>query len=454
MARQIGWFDRARSAFRLADEGKFRSAEQKQKQALRRAEKKGGKDLLYALQTTGFFYWHNNRFEKAIPAFERCLALSLESKIAEAPEYAENSAAGVAMSYNSKGELELARDFYKKALSLARTAKKAESIARYNVLVGATSVRLNDYKTAIKNYEEALASDQLDEEFRRQTEELLVMAYGSRKLYAKRDLLRKKLITEDINSFLTPSRTRELPNEVSLPQNYGGDTVSNFLLQAELSTLATFAQKKSLFEKLTQKEVQFRVMHKAVTNFIATHLNAKYPNTPVEDLQPSDEDWLEVYFFQQSHSSYLAAIRLAASGQIPQAQMVLRGCLENAMYAYLVFRRNQDKETWLNRAADPDKVRDRFSVTNIWRIMEHHDSKLRERLQAFYDRTIDEGAHPNVNAMKRHSYHEHKFKRIQFSLNYLHPDEIDRCLGELLEAVECALDVFDVIFDSASFELR
>ena len=45
-------------------------------------------------------------------------------------------------------------------------------------------------------------------------------------------------------------------------------------------------------------------------------------------------DWFVALFLLRAHSSYLGGAQLALAGQLPEAYTLLRGCLENALYAF------------------------------------------------------------------------------------------------------------------------
>jgi hypothetical protein len=449
MGKRLQSSDHIRTAFRLAEDGKYRIAERKQRQALRAARRTGGRDLVWALYAAGVFFRKHKRLENAIQALSECWELASQAQFDDAIEIAENSASLRAMCCADNGDLGTAKSWYLRARSAAEAGGKCANIARLDLLLAAYDVQLKNVKSAVKRYEQALLCDEIEPQHRRMAEELLVILYGRRKQPEKREALRAKLIQQSIGDFISQPRTAKVPDKMAHPAGFGTDTLSDFLFAAEMSTLATYEQKESLFRRLVEKDAHFRVMGRAVMNFVSNQFNKQYPQLAVHEIQPTDADWLEVYFFQQCHSSYLAAVRLAASGQNPPAQMVLRGCLENAMYAYLVFRRPQDKHVWLNRASEPETVRDRFTASQVWKQMDHHDPQLRKRIEPLYDRTIDEGAHPNVNAMKRHFSHEHNFKRFQATLSYLDPPNIEHSLNEVLEVVEGALVIFDLVFDSA-----
>ncbi|HEY9789649.1 MAG TPA: tetratricopeptide repeat protein [Candidatus Obscuribacterales bacterium] len=448
MSNKPGWLDRLQEGNRLAESGNYDEGEKKVLDALKRAEKLDAEQRLRALQGTGLFYYKFKQFDPAIEMLERAEKLAQATATPFAVGVRPQLLAGIAMALKDRGDFIPAEHYYSQALDLAEKAKDKFWIGAYSLLVATMAFKRKAYKDAIKAYEYALNSGALDALETRRTQVILMFLYGERKQYEKRNTLRKTLIQQNIALLSSQLKKKPLPDKIPVPPDWGADPISDFVVHGDQNTFWAFGN-KPLQKQLIDRHAHFVVMHESVKTFVAMNLNEKYPDVAVADLQPTDEDWLETYFFQQCHSSFLGAVRLAMTGQIPQAQMVLRGCLEASMYAYMVFRSPADKAVWLDRATDAEKVKEQFSVNRIWRTMEHHDKALKARLKPLYDRTIDEGAHPNVNAMKKNAFYKHADGQMVFSLSFLNPPEIENGLKEIIEGVDMALETFDLIFDSA-----
>jgi hypothetical protein len=71
------------------------------------------------------------------------------------------------------------------------------------------------------------------------------------------------------------------------------------------------------------------------------------------------------FFLPRSHASHLGAVRLVLSGQLPESYMLLRGCLENALYGFYISGRPGIFEIWLRRHDDEqskDRVKNQFQI--------------------------------------------------------------------------------------------
>jgi len=110
---------------------------------------------------------------------------------------------------------------------------------------------------------------------------------------------------------------------------------------------------------------------------------------------------LLIMFLARTHSAFVASIRLAASGQGPETFMVLRGAIENALYAIHI---KHDPEAfdrgnaWLGRhigIREGSRTRQEFTIANVKESLRRTDEELHRTCQALYDRCLDLGAHPN-----------------------------------------------------------
>ncbi len=104
----------------------------------------------------------------------------------------------------------------------------------------------------------------------------------------------------------------------------------------------------------------------------------------------------------RSFSSFRAAAQLALSGQLPEAYMVMRGCLEHSLYANYMDANPSSWAVWSKRGAD-DAARKlcakTFSGRNLFDALRHRVPPLGEMAGALYERAIEFGAHPNEMAI-------------------------------------------------------
>ena len=61
--------------------------------------------------------------------------------------------------------------------------------------------------------------------------------------------------------------------------------------------------------------------------------------------------------FMNAHASFLAAARLAVSGQTPPTFMALRGALESALYGLIASQSEENRLVWVNRDRDLKRSR-------------------------------------------------------------------------------------------------
>jgi hypothetical protein len=147
----------------------------------------------------------------------------------------------------------------------------------------------------------------------------------------------------------------------------------------------------------------------------------------------------------------LGAVRLALSGQVPEAFMVLRGCLENALYGFYVTRKSLSQEIWLRRHDDEEskkKVRREFKISNLLKLLGKDDKKLRDTVSDLYEKTIDFGGHPNEKAffsVVKKSVNEHK---TTIKSAYLVGNEpaLQLCLKSCAQIGLCSLSIFQLIY--------
>lgn len=119
--------------------------------------------------------------------------------------------------------------------------------------------------------------------------------------------------------------------EEKKPLNWGKDSLSKFIEDARTNTLGTPIHHKKAYDLLNDINRTFEKM--------------------VDNLDYSSESF-SVFSALRAHASYLGAVRLSISAQVCEAYMVLRGCLENALYGLYFFKEPQSRQVWLNRHDD------------------------------------------------------------------------------------------------------
>jgi hypothetical protein len=154
---------------------------------------------------------------------------------------------------------------------------------------------------------------------------------------------------------------------------WGDDPVALFLDIASDNVIASFLRAREHYQKIV-----------AVDSGLVTICdNLLNPDTPGPPL-----------FLLQAHASYRGAAGLAMSGQSPQAFMVMRGCLENALYALYVHKDPGAFDRWMCRH-DSDEakkgIRKEFTIGRAMECLEKADPRNAGIVSQLYDKTIDAG---------------------------------------------------------------
>jgi hypothetical protein len=121
-----------------------------------------------------------------------------------------------------------------------------------------------------------------------------------------------------------------------VPQGWGQDELTKFHDNCRSSTFASFVQAPHHYKKLVEVESGFQLICK----------NLKDP-----------PDKFAPFFLLKAHASFLSAATLAMAGGAPEAFMVMRGCIESALYGLYVNRNADSFEIWLRRHDDDDAKR-------------------------------------------------------------------------------------------------
>jgi hypothetical protein len=104
-------------------------------------------------------------------------------------------------------------------------------------------------------------------------------------------------------------------------------------------------------------------------------------------------------FIARSHASFLAAVTHGLGGYTPDCYMLLRGCIENALYSFYIHKHPDLETVWINRHKGNEQrsaCRKSFQMVKILKSLKDSDIRAYKYVSAVYDRTIDRGAHPNV----------------------------------------------------------
>lgn len=182
------------------------------------------------------------------------------------------------------------------------------------------------------------------------------------------------------SAIVAESRMQQRP----VPVNWGKCELTRFLEQLEVQTLASFASLPDWFGILIR-------IDQSVTERASTFFH--------EIDQPRR---VSVKLFMRCFATYRAAVRLAVSGQMFEATILMRSLLESAVYAWVCSTSETHRKAWEERScgdAERKLSRKLFAWVDLLKLLETTNKNLAERISDEYDLLIDHGAHPNVDGL-------------------------------------------------------
>jgi len=177
-------------------------------------------------------------------------------------------------------------------------------------------------------------------------------------------------------------------NEVIYPEWWGKDSISSFVSSAYGNCVATLINYRNTL--ITGAMIAVNDVFKKGSQIKCN----------------MDDEVLLPFFFGRSHGSYLGAVRLSISGQVPESYALMRACIENGLYALYVKSDSkissgisERAKTWTERHDGKEqmkKCRNEFANANVRKNLCEMDKELGRRISELYEFAIDCGAHPNV----------------------------------------------------------
>jgi hypothetical protein len=215
-----------------------------------------------------------------------------------------------------------------------------------------------------------------------------------------------------------------------VPPDWGKDSLSEFIETAQHNTIATFVNLPNQYKLLEN----IHDVYKYITDNLI--------NTP---------EWFASFFLLRSDSAYLGGVRLAISGQCAETYMVLRGCIEAALYGLYLSRNEASRETWLNRRNDEEslkRVKNEFQIGKLFVFLKSVDPLIHQTAVRLYDLTIDYGAHPNELALTSLLRKTEEKDAVKFDLNYLCGDcpAFRLAMKTAAEVGLCSLYIFKNVY--------
>ena len=214
------------------------------------------------------------------------------------------------------------------------------------------------------------------------------------------------------------------------PKGWGDDEITKFFDILSENSYATYANLRSWFQKLVAIDSAYRKLIDSLHN---------------------SQDWFAAFFLLRAHSNYLTAVRLSASGQLPETYTVLRSCLENGLYGLYLSKNPSSRETWLRRHdtdAHKQKVRDEFKIATLLKLLSSIDAKEGEVAETLYERAIDCGAHPNELALMQTLQMVKDSEKIEFKVAYVEvrSSQFQLALKTTAQVGVCVLGIFRLVY--------
>lgn len=216
----------------------------------------------------------------------------------------------------------------------------------------------------------------------------------------------------------------------TVPEGWGEDALSAFIEMANRNSLRAFVHYKDWFTLLQDIDSIFNKFSKNMLNVSVFY---------------------EPFLFVRAHSTYRAAIRLATSGQMPEAFSLLRGCIEYSLYGFYFNKFPSVIQTWIGRdESDAGKKRARNTLkfsTMLTELRESHDATGSAARQ-LYERTIDAGAHPNPKTITLSLKREETDELVSFELAQLNnnPEILIFGFKTCAQVGICSLKIFKLVF--------
>jgi len=165
------------------------------------------------------------------------------------------------------------------------------------------------------------------------------------------------------------------------PPFWADDDLSFFIQMANENTYAIFNNKKKEFE-------------------IIKNVDQLY-GTIIDNLK-NPKDFLASMLLLRSHATYRGACRMSLSGQIYEAFVLLRSCIESSLYALHINKNPSAGKKWIDRHKSEESLKDarnEFKFSTVIKTLQSVDSSISQTTKLIYERTIDFGGHPNERAI-------------------------------------------------------
>lgn len=220
-------------------------------------------------------------------------------------------------------------------------------------------------------------------------------------------------------------------NKIQIPIGWGEDSLTAYFQLANDNCYASFVNLKDDYLILLRINSLFESLRKNPVN---------------------EEDKLIInHFLYRSHSAFLAGVRLAMSCELVEANMVLRGVLENSLYGFYLHNNPELAVTWLNRQQNDEskeKAKETFKPFKMIDLLKQKNEYLYTIASKLYDMTIDLGAHPNFLALALNMdiFETENTKHYNYNILNTDSQSIEISFKIAGRVGLCSLCVFQMVF--------
>lgn len=169
-----------------------------------------------------------------------------------------------------------------------------------------------------------------------------------------------------------------------------------------------------------------------------------------QNLSDFGEDSLFAPLLTRSWFSFRGTCMMAMSGQAAEAYVLMRGCLEGALYALHIDINPELRMVWLNRDRDVESrkvCQNRFKHRGVAKSLEAKSQWLYEIMSQLYEQTIDQGAHPNKRSVTDGLEVDEDIENKTLSFRFVvgGPDEISKAWKTASHVGACALHILQLV---------
>lgn len=211
------------------------------------------------------------------------------------------------------------------------------------------------------------------------------------------------------------------------PASFGTEPLSHSMDTVINNIYATYCHKNEWHRKFQQLDEAF---------------SAAFQNlTEIEDIV------LCGLLLGRAHGGFRGACMMAMGGHTVEAYMLLRGCIEAALYALHVADSSTLTNIWLNRH-DNEKseaaCRTNFSYGAVKRTLKAKSERHYNIMSKLYETTIDLGGHPNERAITGNLKLSKDGHKDIFQLLHVVGDSVqmDHALKTTAQIGVCTLQIF------------